>query len=872
MSANILKSGRFFPLLATQFLGALNDNLFKNSLLTLVTIKMTAQSDILSNVIAGLFILPFFLFSATAGEVADKYARDKIARVLKLTELLLMLGVAVAYLLQSLPFLIVILALMGAQSAFFGPVKYSLLPQHLQTDELIAGNAYVESTTYAAILFGLVLGTLMPTAITIVLLIVLAVAGYIAASFIPSSPAPRPKSKIGKNIFLTIKRNIVFIHKYRLIATCIWGSTWFWVIGALVAVQIYPIAGKILNAGEGVISFFLILFSLGVAVGSYCCNKLLRGFIHATYVPLSAIGMGVSLYLLYVYTNNYPTPPEAVSFLGFFSLPHAFAIVLNLFLLAFWGGLYVIPLNAMMQNRAPKAYMATVIAGNNIINALGMVFIAIFAVVFLSLGFSIPQLFLLMAISSIIISVYICSLLPDALTRSLVQSLLRFLFNSRITGVTNFKRAGKKVLIVSNHISLLDGVLLAAFMPERITFAINTEWTQKWFIPIIRLLVDFYPIDTTNPLSLRALIEEVKKGRKVMMFPEGRVSVTGNVMKVYEGAGIIAAKSGAKILPVRISGAQYSKFSYVKDKFKTKMFPTITLDILEARKFEPAASNRHAVGKYLYDIMLEMVCETSQTFPSLLAAIKNAAKLHGKNKVAIRGFNVAPISYKELIKLVEKKATAKGCTAEIINFIAQKRTIEETASLISACDQMRAVFAFNNKDILLNPLEISSAGAMIYGVLLPLLAGVEVYLFHHGESFKFVPEVAYDSGATVLLGNEEVFAQAGVAAHQYDFFAIKYAISLQSKTLKEDVFNLWIKKFGIRVFEGYFSNEARALLSMNTPIYNKSSSLGTLLPAVIKKQVDAHISIQTPASTAAWHELPEEMFFDDEGFLQEVSG
>ena len=171
------------------------------------------------------------------------------------------------------------------------------------------------------------------------------------------------------------------------------GATWFWTVGALVAVQIYPLCGKILNAGEGVITLFLVLFSVGVAVGSYCCNRLLKGFVHTTYVPLSAVGMGVSLFLLYLFTDGYPTPAEKVSFVAFFSQPYALGLSFNLFALAFWGGMYIIPLNAFMQSRAPKAYVATVIAGNNIFNALGMVLSAFFAVVFLSLGFTLPQRF-----------------------------------------------------------------------------------------------------------------------------------------------------------------------------------------------------------------------------------------------------------------------------------------------------------------------------------------------------------------------------------------------------------------------------------------------------------------------------------------------
>lgn len=250
---------------------------------------------------------------------------------------------------------------------------------------------------------------------------------------------------------------------------------------------------------------------------------------------------------------------------------------------------------------------------------------------FLSLGFTLPQLFLAAALACAAVSVYICALLPDALTRSLVQSLLGFLFRSKVGGIANFKRAGSKVLIVSNHVSLLDGVLLAAFMPERITFAINTGWTQKWFIPVIRLLVDFYPVDPANPLSVRSLAEEIKKGRKVMIFPEGRVTTTGAMMKVYEGAGVIAAKAGAKILPVRINGAQYSKFSYLKDKFPTRWFPKITLNILEPCRFPAVSAGnreaRHKIARRLYNLMAEMMYKTTESRAGLSEALVLPPKL-----------------------------------------------------------------------------------------------------------------------------------------------------------------------------------------------------------------------------------------------------
>ena len=953
---SLLKTRRFLPLLITQFLGAFNDNLFKNALLTLVAIKMATQSAVLSNVIAGLFILPFFLFSAIAGDVADKYPRNKIAKILKITELFLMLGVALAWSFQSLWLLIVVLALMGTQSAFFGPVKYSLLPQHLQTNELIAGNAYIESTTYLAILLGLILGTLLPINASIAVLIVLAFAGFVASTYIPFAPPSRANLKIKKNIFSSTISNFRFLKSHKLLFRCVLGATWFWLIGALVAVQVYPLCSQIINSTEGVITCFLVLFSLGVAAGSFVCNKILKGFIQATYVPLGAVGMAFCLYLLYWFTKDYQTPFEKVSFVAFWATPHAFGISVALFMLAFFGGIYIIPLNAMMQHFAPKAYVATVIAGNNIMNALGMVFAAVFAAVFLACGLGLPNLFLVVAIMSTMVAFGVCSLLPDALTRSLLQSVLFFFFRSKISGLGNFRKAGKRVLIVANHVSLLDGVLIAAFMPERITFAINTEWAHKWFMPIVRLLADFYPIDSRSPLSVRSLIEELRKNKKIMIFPEGRITVTGSMMKIYEGAGIIAQKSNAKILPVRIDGAQYSKFSYLKKKINTQFFPEIKLNILPPQKFvvENNVSRRQyrkAVSQKLYDIMSNMIYKTSEINENIFSSLLNVAKVFGKKHIVAEDIKRKPQSIKSFViksyvlarcfqkiaptderigimlpnvlanlvsffalQIADKVSAMLNFTLGAAPFAAAIKSVklktiissrdfvekakleklekviiesgvklvylEDLAKQISIADKMggfcdwvlkkqpkktaektavvlftsgsegtpKAVFLshknlqanryqiasiipFNATDSVFNALPMFHSFGLSVGTILPLLFGVKVFLYPSPLHYRIVPELCYDTAATVIFGTDTFFAGYGKMANPYDFFALKYAV-IGGEKLKTTTADLWMKKFGVRILEGYGTTETAPVLSINSPMHFREGTVGRLLPDI----------------------------------------
>ena len=652
---NLLQSKRFLPLLITQFLGALNDNLFKNALLTMVTIKMTAKADILTNIIAGLFILPFFLFSAMAGTIADKYARDKIVRILKIAELILMLGVGCVYYTGNIYILIILLTLMGTQSAFFGPIKYALLPQLLKPKELVEGNAYIEATTYMAILLGLILGTLLPTSAAVIMLIICAGIGVWSARQIPSVAPTRPTAQVPVNIFKSISGIMQLIKRNPIIYKSILGASWFWTVGALVAVQIYPLSGKVLNVSEGCITFFLMVFSLGVALGSLCCSKLLKGLIHATYVPISALGMGLGLYFLYKLTADYSTPATTVDFMHYFSIKNAGSILISLFMLAFCGGLYIVPLNAMMQAHAPSSHTASVIAGNNILNALGMVVAAVYAVIMLALGFNIEHLFLYAAFASLGIFFYISLLLPDALLRSILQTILSILFRVELSGLENLKKAGRRSLLIANHTSLLDGVLIAAFMPEKIMFALNSEWYKKWYIKLFGLLVKFYPIDPSSPIALRQMISEMKKNNKLMIFPEGRITTTGGLMKVYEGAGVIAEKAEAKIVPIRISGAQYSKFSYLNHTLKTRFFPKISIKVLPPCSFNTdetikGRDRRHATSMKLYDVMVNMMYTTSNINENLFESLINAARINGWNHKIAEDVTRKTLNYRQLIE------------------------------------------------------------------------------------------------------------------------------------------------------------------------------------------------------------------------------
>ncbi|MBQ7660075.1 MAG: acyl-[Alphaproteobacteria bacterium] len=956
MAENILKSRRFLPLLITQFLGAFNDNLFKNALLMAVTLQMASKAALVSNVIAALFIFPFFLFSALAGEIADKYDKAAVARVLKFCELLMMIMAMAVYHFESLWGLIALLGAMGVQSAFFGPVKYSLLPTHLTSEELALGNAYVEATTYVAILLGLILGTVLPITGVMVLLILMAFVGFCSSLFILKAEPERKNAIIHTNIFSSTAENLKLIYHHKVVFKCVLGATWFWMIGAFVVVQIYPLSGHVLNVTNTVITFFLVLFSIGVACGSVFCGHLMKGLIHTTYIPLSVLMMGLCFYALYFLTAHYQTPLTPVSLAQFLIKPESFFISLSIFVMAFFGGLYIVPLNTLMQNKAPKAFLATIIGGNNILNALGMVLMSLLTIALLALGFTISELFLAVAVLSLFVFIYTVRLLPNAFWRSVLRAVLEVLFRIEVKGAQNLRRAGKSVLLVSNHTSLLDGLLIAAFTEDELTFAVNTGWAEKWFMKLFKLFVHFAPLNPTNPMSMRSLIADIKKGKRVMIFPEGRISTTGGLMKIYEGAGLIAHKANARVVRLRIDGAQFSKLSYLKHKNKTRCFPKITLTFLRPQKLTVSSSlsrraQRHQVSLKLYDMMTEMMYVTSNINEHLFVSLLKAAKQHGLNHKIAEDVQRRAISYKTLLKKVYVLGTAfeyafdgqenvglmlPNCLADLACFYALEcvdkvpvmlnfslgekpflsmlQTLElqtiitsrefiEKARLMHLIEsaqtqkanvvyledfakkislkikikgllryligykpknepsrpaaalftsgseglpkavilshvnlqanryQLTNVLSVNASDVFFNALPMFHSFGLSIGAVATILSGIKTFLYPSPLHYRIVPELVYDTNATIVCGTDTFFYGYGRMGHPYDFFNVKYAI-VGGEKLKERTALVFMKKFGVRILEGYGTTETAPVLALNTPMNAKEGTVGRLLPCI----------------------------------------
>jgi len=428
----LLKEQRYRPLFFTQFLGAFNDNVFKTALITLVAFSTSQFSKLDSatmvTALPGLFILPFFLFSATAGQIADKLEKSKLIRFIKLLEILIMLFAGLGFLLNNIVLLAIALFMMGIQSAIFGPVKYAYLPQHLNERELVGGNGLLEMGTFVAILFGQILGAWLAThsnsgSITSLCIIALAIMGYLASRDIPISPAGAPDLKLNWNPITETFYNLKFIWQHQSLWLAIIGISWFWFVGATLLAQFPNFARTTLHGDESVFILMLSVFSLGIGIGSLLCEKLSKHKVELGLVVFGGIGLTIFCVDLYLTSSSINRSLVGISsirtYTDFFMLLSHYHLLADILLIGIFGGFYIVPLYAYIQSNAEKSHQSRVIAGNNIMNAFFMVISAIFTLYIFDLGYTISQLFLITAILSTIVITYLCIRQPEYYKRFL---------------------------------------------------------------------------------------------------------------------------------------------------------------------------------------------------------------------------------------------------------------------------------------------------------------------------------------------------------------------------------------------------------------------------------------------------------------------
>ena len=594
----LLKQKRFAPFFATQFLGAFNDNLFKNALVVLLTFQAvrwtTLKPELLANLAAGIFILPFFLFSATAGQLADKFDKAWLARLVKVLEMAIMGVAAAGFFLTSLPVLMGALFLLGCHSTLFGPVKYAILPQHLREEELVGGNALIEAGTFVAILIGTLAGGLLAGSVAHPAWIavggfVVALAGYLTSRGIPAAPAPAPELKVNLNPLSETWRNIAFARENRTVFLSILGISWFWLYGALFLAQ-FPAYGKfVLGGGESSVTLLLATFTVGIGVGSMLCERMSGKHVEIGLVPFGSIGLtlfGLDLYFASPTGLAGAAPHELLALLA---MPAVWRVLFDLLMLGMFGGFFIVPMYALVQLRSSPEHRARIIAANNILNALFMVVGALGAAALLGEGLSIPALFGLGALLNAAVALYIYGLVPEFLLRFIAWLLVKAVYRLRTSGLAHIPHEGAAVL-VANHVSFADAVIIMGASPRPIRFVMDHRIFRTPLLGFIFRHCGAIPIASAkeDPVMLEAAFAEVgralENGDLVGVFPEGHLTRDGELQPFRPGISRILAANPVPVVPMALSGLWGSFFSRIdgsamQTPFRRGVFSDIALQV-----------------------------------------------------------------------------------------------------------------------------------------------------------------------------------------------------------------------------------------------------------------------------------------------------
>ena len=972
---------RFLPIFIIQFCGCFNDSVLKNALIILVTYQLSAQLSISAPILVlfanAIFVLPFVIFASIAGQISDKYERSSVVKIIKLFEIIIILFAIYGFIHTSLVILFLSILFMGIHSTFFGPIKYSVLPDHLNKSELLGANGFVEASTFISILIGTIIGgyyTINGHLIAIILLLV-AIIGFVTSYFLPKSNNANSEVKVSFKLLRDSLAMINYAKARKQLYLAILGISWFWFISAAILAQIPSLAKETFGADENVANLFLATFSIGVGVGSFWCNRILENKITTKYIFISAVGIsifGIDLFFASRISMIHYEPEQLKGLYMFLSKKHNWRILIDLFFISAIGGLYIVPLFAVLQYFSPPAHRSRIIAINNFINSIFMAGSTIILSLLFYLGCSITFVILFVSLLNIAVALYIYKSIPEmkivpfAVIRGIFKFLFGLVYNVEVKGIENFYQAGERVVVIANHISYIDPPLLASYLPGELTFAINTSVSKAlWVRPFLKMARTL-PLDPTSAMAIKTLIKVVQKNKKIAIFPEGRRSATGSLMKIYEGPSMIAEKAGATILPIRIDGTQFTHFAKLRNILKTRLFPKVTITILPPVQYivnddMEAKEKRKYVGQKLYDIMADMMFESSDYKHTIFKSLIDSAKIYGFNKEIIKDAEDHTVTYRQLIRksfafanLIAKDSQDKSYIGLMMNnrldtiaiFYAMQACgrkpvmidyTSSTKSIINACrvssikvmyisvtlikdfnlqqtieellklnikviyledlknrmniylrckvfifsflpqsyynnicndhdDNSPAVVLFNQSatempqaivlshqnlqanryqllakihfspdDFVFIALPLFSCNGLA-GALTSILNGIRIFIYPSPLDYRTIPELIYGFSITILLSTDKFLKNYAQYAHPYDFYSIRYVFAYSEK-LQDETRQLWLDKFGTRIFEVYSNAAASPVISCNTPMHYRLDSVGRLMP-----KIEFHIS------------------------------
>jgi len=663
MSQSLLGSRRFAPLFWCQFFSAFNDNFLKNALALLILFKIGGQSgESLVTSAGGIFIAPFFLMSALGGQLADRFDKALVARRLKLTEIGAAAIAVAGFQLNSLPLLFLALFLFGLIGALFGPIKYGILPDHLKREELPAGTALVEGATFLAILGGTITGGVAMTgggnpAVLAIMMMLFAILCWGASLFIPRTAQAAPDLAIDPNILGSTGRLLGELWSDTRLWRCAVVTSIFWLVGAIVLSLLPPLVMHTLGGAETVVTIHLAVFAVAIGIGSGLASWLLAGRIillptavGSLLIGLFSLDLGFALLRLPAVDTMTALTPSV-----FFARPVAWHAAIDLGLLAVAGGLMIVPSFAAIQAWAAPERRARIVAAVNVLNAAFMVGGALVVALLQKVGVGVPVLFLGIAAVGLLAALWIGKTMPTNAFHDFLSILLRGFYRLEVRGRENLDKAGPNAIIALNHVSFLDGAVALSILSKEPIFAVDREFSQRWWVRPLIKLTRAMPLDPARPLATRTLIHAVRDGETLVIFPEGRITVTGQLMKVYDGAALIAAKSGAMVVPVRIEGLEATIFSRLsRAQVRRRWFPKVRVTVLEPVRLAvddtmKGKARRQAAGAMLYQIMSDLIFRTTPTNRTVIEAVVEAAKIQGWRRIAVEDPVTGKLSYRKLL-------------------------------------------------------------------------------------------------------------------------------------------------------------------------------------------------------------------------------
>ena len=668
MSNHLMMSRRFAPLFWCQFFSAFNDNFLKSALGFLIVFHLGSEGAASLNTLAmAIFMAPFFMLSGLGGQLADRFDKAVVARRLKFAEIFVV-GIAIAgFAAHAVAVLFVALALFGVISALFGPIKYGILPDHLARAELPTGNALIEAATFAAIMGGAILASYVARdggnpAIFGVLIMTFALLCWGASRMIPPTGEGAPDLVVQWNI----ARSTADMLKHIWADSRLWWAgmvtSWFWVVGAVVLSLLLPLVKTGFNGTEDVGTLFLAIFTVAIAAGSGLAAWLAAGRIILLPTAVGAVLLGLFALDLGWAMHTLVPAASPIGVRAVLANPQGLRIAIDLAGLAISGGLFIVPSFAALQAWAGPDHRARVVAACNVLNAgfmaAGTVVVGLLQneALFGAYAPSLSTLFLGIGAASLVAAIVVARTMPSNAVRDLLSIIFRAFYRLEVKGLDNIEKAGTPVIIALNHVSFLDAALAATLMHKPPVFAIDRSIAQRWWVKPFLRFANAVPLDPLKPMMIRSLVKMVEAGHPLVIFPEGRITVTGSLMKVYDGAGLIADKSQAAVVPIRIAGLERTPFSLLsREQAPRRWFPKVTATVLEPVKLaiDPALkgkARRRAAGSALYGIMSDLVFRTTATDRTVVEAIIGAAKIHGGDHIAVEDPVSGALSYKNLLR------------------------------------------------------------------------------------------------------------------------------------------------------------------------------------------------------------------------------